>query len=112
MLVMTTEYCEPDQASWTFVSESEVSVPLATLSPLESHWYTSGGLPVANTEKVTLEPCATVWLCGCAMITGGQTTVRVAMLLVTEPPALVMTTEYCEPDHESCTFVSTSAAFL
>jgi hypothetical protein len=57
-------------------------------------------VPVAVTLNVAVCPAVTVWLAGCVVIDGAvvaEFTVRVALLLVTLPPALLTTTEKVDP---------------
>jgi hypothetical protein len=59
------------------------------------HWYVGVGVPVAETENVTLAPAVTVWLDGWDVMTGAAgagLTVREAAELVAEPEALETTT--------------------
>jgi len=58
------------------------------------HWKVGAGVPVAATEKVAIAGAVTVELTGWAVklgATGAGLTVKVAILLVTLPEALVMT---------------------
>jgi hypothetical protein len=56
---------------------------------------------VASTLNVAVCPAVTVWLPGCVVIDGATAaawlTVRVALLLLTLPAELLMTTEKLEP---------------
>ena len=49
-------------------------------------------MPVVVTPKLTSVPAVTIWLCGGAVMEGGKTMVKVAAVLVTEPPVLLTTT--------------------
>ena len=49
-------------------------------------------MPVAVTENVAVCPAVIVTLEGCVVIEGGTLTVKVAVLLVTEPATLEITT--------------------
>jgi hypothetical protein len=55
---------------------------------------------VAATLKEAVWPAVTVWLAGCVVMegaTGAALTVRMAVLLVALPVALVITTVNCAP---------------
>ena len=49
--------------------------------PFFRHWYPSGAVPVAATEKVAFCPVVTSWLTGCVVI-DGATDVLVAWGLI------------------------------
>jgi hypothetical protein len=34
------------------------------------HWYASGGVPLAATKNVAVDPTEASWLCGFSVITG------------------------------------------
>ena len=60
------------------------------------HWYTSCS-PEPATVKLALAPSATDCEVGWPVRVGPGLTVRVAWLLVTEPSALEIRTEYFDP---------------
>ena len=61
--------------------------------PLKRHWYRSGALPLAVTEKFAVLPALTIRFCGCWLMLGGELMVSVATMLVAEPNPFVTTTE-------------------
>jgi len=75
--------------------EKVLLVAPAILAPPLRHWYVSGAVPVADTEKEAAVPAVTVWFEGWVEIEGDEAaavTVRTASAEVTLPAVLVTTT--------------------
>ena len=53
--------------------------------PLKDHWYASGALPVAVTERLRSSPSQRVSSIGCAVIVGASRTVTTAAFVVAMP---------------------------
>ena len=86
MLDTTTEYCAPLSAAPEvgFSTYDEVIAPeMAT--PIRRHWYNSGAVPEAVTEKVAEFGCVTVTFAGWTLIEGAtacsMVSTSVALLL-------------------------------
>ena len=68
-------------------------------------------MPAAVTLKTVLLPASTVWLCGCKVMLGGTSTVKVATVLVTLLPLLLMRTVYA-PAFVVCALVMVNVALV
>lgn len=69
-LVTVTRYEPAELASTDGIRRSElVAPPILTL--LNCHWYESGGVPVAVTQKAALAPLLAISEAGLSVISGG-----------------------------------------
>ena len=62
-------------------------------APFFFHWYASGAVPEAPTEKLAAAPSHSVAPAGCVLIAGAVFTASAATMLITEAQPLLTRTE-------------------
>ena len=95
-------FCELCAAKVSVGDVAPLTLLHVTPSVLTCHCTVGAGVPLAAAVKLTLWPAATLWPAGLVVTAGAVLAVRVAALVVADPPVLVKTARYLLPFCEDC----------